>query len=103
MATPQTIDVTAIDLRTGKTRYGWNRRQLKQHINIPESTLKRYIRLLATHLPAEFNYVPYQRSFTDYQIFAINTLRQWFQTMTEAQVIKQLQEEGLPDAQQETT
>ncbi|HEY9598017.1 MAG TPA: hypothetical protein V6D33_10135 [Cyanophyceae cyanobacterium] len=96
------IDVTTVDVRTGRKRYGWNRRELKCNLRIPESTLKRYISLLATHAPAEFDYIPYQRSFNHFQIHAIRTLRNWFRTMTEAQVIHVLQEEGLPDDQQET-
>lgn len=103
VTTPErAIDVTAVDVRTGRMRYGWNRRELKRHLRIPESTLKRYISLLATHAPAEFGYIPYQRSFNHFQIHAIRTLRNWFRTMTEAQVIHVLQEEGLPDDSQET-
>ncbi len=103
VTTPErAIDVTAIEVRTGRKRYGWNRRELKRHLHIPESTLKRYISLLATHAPAEFGYIPYQRSFNHFQIHAIRTLRNWFRTMTEAQVIHVLQEEGLPDDSQET-
>jgi hypothetical protein len=103
VTTPErAIDVTAIEVRTGRKRYGWNRRELKRHLRIPESTLKRYISLLATHAPAEFGYIPYQRSFNHFQIYAIRTLRNWFRTMTEAQVIHILQEEGLPDDSQET-
>lgn len=96
------IDVTVIDMATGRTRYGWNRTDLKRKLRIPESTLKRYISLLATHAPAEFGYIPYQRSFNHSQIHALRTVRNWFAYMTEAQIIHLLQEEGLPDDQQET-
>lgn len=104
VTTPErAIDVTAVDVRTGLLRYGWNRRELKRHLRIPESTLKRYISLLATHAPAEFGYIPYQRSFNHFQIHAIRTLRNWFKSMTEAQVIQRLQDEGVPDDDQQET
>ncbi len=96
------IDVTVVDVETGCKRYGWNRSELKRNLRIPESTLKRYISLLATHATADFDYIPHQRSFTHYQIHALRTLREWFAYMNQAEIIKRLQEEGLPDDQQET-
>ena len=98
----QPIDVTTVDMGTGRLRYGWNRHELKRNLRIPEATLKRYISLLATHATAEFGYVPRQRSFTHFQIHAIRTLRQWFGYMNQAEIIKRLQEEGLPDDYEET-
>ncbi len=102
MKSPQTIDVTFLDVETGRKRYGWTRSELKSNLQIPESTLKRYLSLLAVHANAEFDYVPHQRSFTHFQIHALKTLREWFTYMTQAQIIKRLQEEGLPNDQQET-
>jgi DNA-binding IclR family transcriptional regulator len=99
---PQPIDVTVVDVETGRKRYGWNRSELKRNLQIPESTLKRYLVLLAVHATAEFGYVSRQRSFTHYQIHALKTLREWFTYLSQAEVIKRLQEEGLPDDQQET-
>ena len=99
---PQPIDVTVVDVETGRKRYGWTRSELKRNLQIPESTLKRYLSLLAVHATAEFGYLPRQRSFTHYQIHALKTLREWFTYLSQAEVIKRLQEEGLPDDQQET-
>jgi hypothetical protein len=99
----KTIEATSVDVGTGKRRYGLSRRQVKQYLRISERTLTRYITLLVTHAPAEFDYKPYNnRWFNHSQIHSLRTLRQWFRTMTEQQIIQLLQEEGLPDDSQET-
>lgn len=97
------INVTAVDMGTGRLRYGWNRHELKRNLRISEPTLKRYISLLATHATAEFDYVPRQRSFTHYQIHAIRTIRSWFAYMNQAQIVKRLQDEGIPENDYEET
>lgn len=92
-----------MDVGTGKRRYGLSRRQVKQYLRISERTLTRYITLLVTHAPAEFDYKPYNnRWFRHSQIQALRTLRGWFKYMTQQQIVDILREEGLPDDQQET-
>lgn len=103
MKSPQTINVTVVDVNTGRKRYGWTRNELKVNLRIPESTLKRYLSLLATHATAEFGYVSRQRSFTHYQIHALKTLREWFTYLSQAEIIKRLENEGIPDDDQQET
>jgi hypothetical protein len=94
----RTVEAIAVNLKTGYLRNGLSRQGIIRELNIPDSTLTRYITLLVCHVP-EFDYQPYNnRWFTHFQIHAIRTIRDWFnQSMTNNDIIKILQTEGLPD------
>lgn len=94
------ISVTALRVNG----YPWNREQVKRRLRIPESTLVRYLsEIVAMHIP-EFQYIPNQREFDEFQVNTLRWLRRLYRRgLRTPAIIHKIEDGVLLDEYEEAT